>query len=364
MSHYEERLERDLNAIKQCVRDIGYRIEDALKDATRAAVELDKRLANVTILRDNAVNRSTSELDQLCHAFVVRHVPSAGHLRFVSAVLRLNVALERVGDYAVTICRETLLMSDRPSQKLAGNIELLAEQSQLILNQSLKAFNEGDVALARRGMGMADQVGATFQKVFDDLIEAGSQGEHRIKDLFAALLILHSLRRVSAQADNICELTAFTVAGKIKGPKVYRVLFVDERNDSFSQVAEAYAAKAFPQTSRCDSAGWNPADSLNPALAEFLDGYGLKQGTARTPTRLRPFTRGHRHYHVIVSLQDDVRPHLKKVPFRTVLLEWDVGPMPDPTDKAAARAALESAYPKIVEEVRNLMEILGGPGAG
>ena len=68
-----------------------------------ALLTRDRELAAEVILGDLPINREVRAIDALCHAFVARHLPSAGHLRFVSSVLRLNVELERIGDYAVTI---------------------------------------------------------------------------------------------------------------------------------------------------------------------------------------------------------------------------------------------------------------------
>ena len=106
MSHYEERLARDLADLKGRIATLGVRLDAALGAAVRAFLGRDRDLASSTILGDRAVNRATREIDRLCHAFVVRHLPSAGHLRYISAVLRLCIALERIGDYAVSISRE------------------------------------------------------------------------------------------------------------------------------------------------------------------------------------------------------------------------------------------------------------------
>ena len=57
---------------------------------SRALLTLDRDLAYATVLGDKPINREIRELDRLCHAFVARHLPSAGHLRFVSSVLRLT----------------------------------------------------------------------------------------------------------------------------------------------------------------------------------------------------------------------------------------------------------------------------------
>jgi len=127
MSHYEERLANDLDRINSGVRNLAALVERGLKDSMHALLDGDAQLANFTVLRDNRINRASREIDRLCHAFIARHLPGAGHLRLISAVIRLNVALERIGDYAVTISRESLQLSSPPSGRLARELGLPIE---------------------------------------------------------------------------------------------------------------------------------------------------------------------------------------------------------------------------------------------
>ena len=107
-THYEERMQSDLDEIRDKVELLAKLIESQVGDAVHSLLENDRSLANDVVLGDRRVNRKIRDIDHMCHAFIVRHAPSAGHLRYVSAVLRLDVALERIGDYASTIGPETV----------------------------------------------------------------------------------------------------------------------------------------------------------------------------------------------------------------------------------------------------------------
>jgi phosphate transport system protein len=362
MSVYEERLQRDLTTIRDQVRDLSTRTEESVKGAVESVLRFDRRLANETMLRDRAINRGTRELENLCHRFVVRHFPSAGHLRYASSVLRLCIILERIGDYAVTICREVVQLSGPLPGGVLRDAELLGHQAQRIFSQAVRAFREGNIDLAKSVKSMAEQVEDMFQKVFDDLVATGEREARPVKDLFAALLILKALKRVTDQADNMASQTIFAVVGETKEPKMFRILFADEANTCQSQIAEAYARKVFPVSGFYTSAGWNPGDALDPAFIEFMDEHGHDLRT-RKPKRLEPLDDEHRHYHVIASLDGTARPHLDEVPFRTAMLEWDVGPIPEDFRANGAKAQMEEVYRRIAHEIRNLMELLRGPDA-
>ena len=362
MGHYEERLEKDLNAIRERVRGIGKSVERAVERAVHAVLTHNREIAAELILADLPINREVRATDALCHGFVARHLPSAGHLRFVSSVLRLNVELERVGDYAVAIAREVQQLSAPPPATVLRDIDLIADQAKLMLKQALRAFNERNAEMARGTKEMGKQIESTFQKVFADLLEAGERGERPLKDIFAALVVINRLGRVSDQAKNICEETVFAVTGETKQPKVYRILFIDEKNDGYSQMAEAYARKNFPQSGRYTSAGWRPADALDPACARFLDrnSFGV-EGLAPSPLDLPLEELG--DFHVIVNLEHGQEAPLPGIPFHTVLLQWDVGPAPAGLDRERADALIEQAHKELSARIRDLMELLRGEGA-
>jgi phosphate transport system protein len=303
------------------------------------------------------VNRRIKELDYLCHSFIVRHAPSAGHLRFVSAVLRLAVALERVGDYAGMMGREVVRLSAPPPATIRRDIEMMGHQARHALSQALRAFHHGDVTLAKSSLGQAEQTDITLNAVIEELIETGEKRERSLKDLFALQRIVNLITRVAEQAENVAEQTIFAITGETRDRRVFRVLFVDEHNDRSSQIAEAYARKAFPESGTYRSAGWSPARALDPKLIEFMDGRGVDLRDA-VPKRVQPVSSLPEHYHVIVSFAPGAREHLGELPYRTTLLEWKTG-----VGVGADPETLEKLYQDLAVRVRDLMTTLAGPEA-
>jgi phosphate transport system protein len=357
--HYEERLEEDLAIIKKRVHATSELVENQLRDVVHALLEDDPELASRVILGDRRVNRRIRDIDHLCHAFIVRHSPSAGHLRYVSAVMRLDVALERVGDYASTIGREVVQMGGAPPKRVGRDIELISQQARRTLNEALAAFHEADVERARAAYGLADQTDATLQKVFYELVRAAEKEKAPIRDIFRMLRVLNLLKRVAEQAENICEQTLFAVAGETKDPKVFRILFVDERDDCATQMALAYARKAYPESGVYSSAGWDAAGTLRPGLGDFLESKRVNYA-GQAPKILRPVHEEPQHFHVIVGLHPNAQDHIGDLPFRSVFLSWDV---PAGLPEEATDKQFNKIYKKMQGNVQELMHTLRGRDA-
>jgi len=349
MSLYQSRLEADLETIERRIEAVAEQVRCGLQNAVRGLLTGNHALCYQVVLDDKPINRETRALDTLCHAFVATHFPAAGHLRFISSVLRLDIELERTGDYAVNIAREAVQLSEPPPEDIAADIKLLASQATGMFERAMVCWKERNAEQAKALMPNAYEVEKTYSRVFKDLLQ--ERASRPLKDLFALLDICKNLERVGGQSKNICEETVFTTTGETKEPKVYRILFVDEGNDSLSQLAEAFARKVFPESGAFASVGWKNASELNPEMVQLANAAGLDLGGAVPRSMDEEIGRLSR-YHVIIGLTPGIRDHLAKVPFNTVLLEWDL-----------SEADLSEQLREVSASIRTLMETLRGEGA-
>ena len=356
MSHYEERLEQDLDRIREHIATMADKVEEALKNSIRALQTGDRQLASSTVLADHAINRSMRDIDRLCHAFIAVHLPSAGHLRLLSSAIRANIALERIGDYAVTISRVSQQLAKPPEGTMARELERIASESQVMLRQAISSFKELNADVAKATMVMEREMEYDLEGIYAEL--TANEDRERVRELLAVFAVFTHLKRVADQAKNLCEDTVFAATGETKAPKVYNILFVDEDNSLFSQMAEAVARKNYPGSGNYRSMGRQPAKELDPALVQFMEQHGFDLGEAR-PKPMELTNKEMVEKHVIVSLQGPVREYFPTLPFHTTGLEWTVGGGED----AGTTPQLEAVYGEIAVRVRDLMETLRGADA-
>ena len=360
MSHYEERLERDLQEIRAQLGRLQVLIDTAIRQSTQAMLSSDDELASRTIIEDYPINRATRELDRLCHSFIVRHLPSAGVLRFISSVLRLTVSLERIGDYACSIAREALMLSKQPPKTVAADIELMLSHSRENLSQAIAAFLAGDVERADTVRQAAFASRNAFGKLYADLLRVGAKQSRPPQDLFAFLITFYRLERITDQARNICEETLFTVAGQPKQPRQRHILFLDERDCCVAPLAAALARKAYPDSGRYESAGWTPAIAVDATTLSYMAAHGLSS-EGHTPRGLVNDHEALAAYDLIISLAGDARARLPELPFRTVLLTWPLG-LPS-EDSPPNRDQLSALHRDLSQRLHDLMDVLVGERA-
>lgn len=353
MSHYEERLEADLQTIRQFVWDMGEAVETALRHAKQALLTRDAELAYATVLGDNPINRDSRQCDRLCHTFIARHLPGAGHLREMAATIRVNVALERIGDYAVTISRESQQIGRDLPEKFKVQIDLLADESIQILHEARKAFRDDNAESAMTLMKMAKQVENNMDSIYDQLFAEDNGLDARTA--LTIFVVFNLLKRVADQAKNVCDQTVYAVRGVAKIPKVYRVLFLARPGSGLAHLATAIGRKNHPTAAHFHAAVPGATEAAPRSLESFLNETGLPADDLGAQ-KLERLEHDLSDYHVVIALEGSYDEYVSEIPFHTTALNWAVPQVGGDGDYA-------EPYRFLHGEIRALIDLLAGDEA-
>lgn len=347
MSHLEERMESDLNYIRDWLWNIGEDVEKALRNAKKILLLRDPDMAYDVILGDHPINRDSRQCDRLCHTFIARYLPGAGALREMASTIRINVILERIGDYAVTICRESLQLEAPLPEKFSAKIDAIADDSIEILAGARTAFREGNAEQAIALMQAAKRMEGRMDGFYDELFAEDDRMD--ATTMMVIFVVFNMFKRVADQAKNVCDQTVFAVRGVAKLPKVYRILFLDQPGSGLGQLAAAIGKKNFPDTAEFTCATPGVTEQPSDALLEFLAETGLPDSELVTE-RLEGLEHDFSDYTVLVSVNGRVSDYVNKVPFHTSALNWS---LPDSSD-------LAGHYRQLRSQIIDLVTLLAG----
>lgn len=347
MSHLEERMEADLNYIRDWLWKIGEDVENALRNAKKTLILRDSELAYKIVLGDQPINRDSRQCDRLCHTFIARYLPGAGALREMASTIRINVILERIGDYAVTISRETLQLESPLPEKFSSRIDNIADDAIEILAGARTAFREGNAERAIALMGAAKRMEGRMDGFYAELFAEDDRMD--ATTMMVIFVVFNMFKRVADQAKNICDQTVFAVRGIAKLPKVYRILFLDQPGSGLGHLATAIGRKNFSDTAEFSCATPGSVEPLSDALRDFLQETGLPDEDLDSE-RLEALEHDFSDYTVLVSLNGPFSSYVSKVPFHTSALNWS---LPDGEDRAGQ-------YRQLRSQIIDLMTLLAG----
>lgn len=351
MSHLEERQQQDLTTIRQFIDQQAEIVADAIKESIDVVLSGHKQQAYRVVLADHLVNRRMREIERLSHAFIATHLPSAGILRLLSGVMRANIELERIGDYAVTIARESVQMSHPPKGRLAAELGRICAEVDTTLRQATGAFSKLNGELARGTIALCSQVEGEMDLIYELLMKKSAKEnikKQQIKDALAMFVVFSQLKRVSDLAKNMCEHTMFAVSGEEKPCKIHNILFVDADNSRLAPMAEALARHKYAHSGNFQSAGFDPVTTLEPEVAEFLDSHGMDSSTLTSGDLDEVSAQDLREQQVVVCLEAGLEQCLQNVPFHTSIVEWHI----------RSEDSLEDIYRALSTRINDLMELL------
>src|SRR5210317_404066 len=191
----------------------------------------------------------------------------------MAATARVNVALERIGDYAVTISREALQLTSPISDQLTNDIDAMFDESISTLSDSRKSFRDGNADMAIALMKVAKRVQNRMDGVYETLFAEDDRMDGAT--MMAIFVVFNLLKRTVDQAKNICDQTVYAVKGIAKIPKTYRVLFLDQPGSGMAQLATAIGRKNYPESGFFMPATPGVAEPVSTDLRGFLVERGL-----------------------------------------------------------------------------------------
>ncbi len=209
MRHFEQELEQ----LKSLLLEMSALVEKAIDQSIAAVVGKDKSPAEDVLQNEARINRMEIEVDDLAIRLLALQQPMAVDLRLITAALKINTDLERMGDLAVNIAERAIDLVNEPLIKPMIDIPHIAALVQSMVRKALDSFVSRDPALARSVLASDDAVDDLRTANFHELISYMEKGPQNITQAISLLLVVRNLERIADHATNIAEDVLYYVEG-------------------------------------------------------------------------------------------------------------------------------------------------------
>lgn len=353
--HLEASLRQDIDRIRIRVREMADSVREALLESSRALFERKGALAYSVILRDQKIDDLEQEIDRLCLEFLVRQQPVAGALRFVYATIKINQELERIGDYAESIARESLILNSLDIEYDYGDFQQLAESAAHMLDQATKAFLDEDSDLAWETIKEDETASNLRDQINENLILLRERDLLPMEAMTSLMTVARRYERASNQCANICEEALYMCTGKFMkhlGTEVFRVLFVDETNSCTTQIAEAVGNSLQFENFIFSSAGVEPRRVDERTVRYLLDkGINITNKITKSVEHIPNLE----HYHVVIAFRKTAKKVFPPPPTRTIGMRWKVK---DPSEFEGTEDEIQEAYENTFDYLKQQVQDL------
>jgi phosphate transport system protein len=209
MLHFRE----ELDELQNQLLEMGGLVEAAIHNSISALVECDEEKAKEVMWNEALINQKEIDIDDLSTRMLALFQPMARDLRFITAAIKMNKDLERMGDEAVNITERALRLMHEPAVKPLIDIPKMAELAESMVHRALDAFAKHDGELARSVLVADDEVDSLRDAVYNELLSYMQEERSTISRSVNLLFIAQNLERIADHATNIAEDVLFLVKG-------------------------------------------------------------------------------------------------------------------------------------------------------
>jgi len=209
-----EAYHKDLHKLREEVLNMGSLVGKAIGDAVLSLKNRDVELAQKVIDMDDGIDTIDRTIEEDCMRLLSLQQPMARDLRLIISVLKMSIDLERMGDLALEIAVITKITASVPPVKPLIDIPRMAEICQQMLADTMKAFENKDVELARETAKRDDEVDSLFDQVRRELISYMIEDPKKITGAQHLTFVARYLERIGDHITNLCENVVFMVTGE------------------------------------------------------------------------------------------------------------------------------------------------------
>jgi phosphate transport system protein len=209
-------LQEDLDQLEASLQEEGELVRRALRGALNALQHQDEELADEVIAFDDEVDACYLRIETGIQSLLARQAPAAIDLRLVLAFLHVNLHLERMADYCVTIAKLTKLVAGvQPDETLVEAFEEMGARAEEMIGVALESFSERDVERAESLVDLDELIDRANRRAVKQVIAIGGDEERREWGL-RMIVVSRCLERIGDHAVDIGEQTAFLVSGDFR----------------------------------------------------------------------------------------------------------------------------------------------------
>jgi len=204
----------DLNELKDMIIQLGSQAQEAVGQAIDALKSQDVDKALKIIENDTQLNLMEEEINDKAILLIAQQAPVAIDLRRVIVAIKISSDLERVGDLAVNIAKSVIRIGTQQLIKPIEDIPRMAEVANKMVADSLRAYSEEDVELAKNVAKVDDQVDEAYGRLIKELLGLMTQKPESISQITQLSFICRNIERVADHSTNISESILYLIKGK------------------------------------------------------------------------------------------------------------------------------------------------------
>ncbi|HEX3267108.1 MAG TPA: phosphate signaling complex protein PhoU [Gaiellaceae bacterium] len=208
--------QEELDQLEASLQEEGALVLRVLRGALNALAQRDVELADDVISFDDDVDRLYLQIENEIESLLARQTPVATDLRLVLAMLHVNLHLERMADYSVTIAKLTKLVADvEPDAMLLQSLEEMGERAEEMIRVALDALATRNLEAAESLVDLDELIDRSNRRFVERVVEIVAEPGLR-EWVLRMVLVSRTIERIGDHAVDVGEQVAYLLTAEFK----------------------------------------------------------------------------------------------------------------------------------------------------
>jgi phosphate transport system protein len=208
--------QEEIDQLEASLQEEGALVLRVLRGALNALAQRDVELADEVISFDDDVDRLYLQIEQEIESLLARQTPVATDLRLVLALLHVNLHLERMADYSVTIAKLTKLVADvEGDPALLQSLQEMGERAEEMIRVALDSLANRDLAAAESLVDLDELIDRSNRRFVERVVEIVAEPGLR-EWVLRMVLVSRTLERIGDHAVDIGEQVAYLLTAEFR----------------------------------------------------------------------------------------------------------------------------------------------------
>ena len=208
--------QEELDQLEATLQEEGALVLRVLRGALNALAQRDVELADEVISFDDDVDRLYLHIENEIESLLARQTPVATDLRLVLAMLHVNLHLERMADYSVTIAKLTKLVADVvPDPMLLQSLQEMGERAEEMIRVALDSLANRDLAAAESLVDLDELIDRSNRRFVERVVEIVAEPGLR-EWVLRMVIVSRTIERIGDHAVDIGEQVAYLLTAEFR----------------------------------------------------------------------------------------------------------------------------------------------------
>ncbi len=207
-------LDQNLQDITASVVRMLSFVRESCELAKHALIDAEPGAAERCAANDLHIDALEAEIEQTILTVIARRQPAAGDLRFLGALHRTLTDIERAGDNARHVARVGAELAEKPPIKKYVDTERIFEILNVMIETTIRAIAEADVASARQALDMDDEIDDLYEQIQRELLTYMMENPKLISQATKLLGMARYLERIGDHLENVNEHAIYWMTGE------------------------------------------------------------------------------------------------------------------------------------------------------